>query len=179
MINRFANNPKHDVKLWPLVVTFLMMVGFCLGLNYYVMNGENLNASCRANIYNTLEDRPTDVVIDFTIKGKEIELQYRFIEDEYEVEQSSIIMKGTLLKLDMEAMTYRLELDSGELLSSLSPPRFPEQMSRLIEYSRNALSGATPSSIPLDIHVLDLNAVQGNAVIQFHPGNGVWACELN
>ncbi len=177
MINLFANNLKHDVKVWPLIVTFLMIIGFCLGLNYYVMNGENLQASCRANIYTTLEDRPTDIVIDIITKGKKIELQYRFLEDE--IEQSSIIMKGTLLKLDLKTMTYRLELDSGELLSSISPPRFPEQMSRLIEYSQNALPGVTPTTIPLDIHVLDMNAVQGNAVIQFHPGNGVWACELN
>lgn len=168
---------KHDVKVWPLFATFFMIVGFCLGLNYYVMNGENLTASCTANIYNTLEDRPTDVVINIITKGKEVELQYRFLEDE--IEQSSIIMKGTLLKLDLETMTYRLELDRGDLFSSIYPPRFPEQMSRLIEYSRNVQSGAALASIPLDIHVLDMNAVQGNAVIQFSPGHGVWACELN
>ncbi|RTR34952.1 hypothetical protein EKG39_04640 [Shewanella atlantica] len=177
MINRFPGNLRQGVKVWPLIITFLMIVGFCLGLNYYVMNGENLTASCKANIYNAFEGRPTDVVIDITTKGKLVELQYRFLEEE--IEQSSIIMRGTLLELDLETMTYRLALDSGELLSHISPPRFPERMSRLIEYSRNPLSGDTPHSIPLDIHVLDMNAVQGNAVIQFRPGNGIWACDLN
>lgn len=175
MINRFTGSLR--VKVWPLIITFLMIIGFCLGLNYYVMNGESLAASCRANIYNTLEGRPTDVIVDISTKGKRVELQYRFLEEE--IEQSSIIMRGTLLELDLETMTYRLALDSGESLSYISPPRFPQQMSRLIEYSRSVRSGDAPDSIPLDIHVLDMNAVQGNAVIQFHPGNGIWACELN
>ncbi len=154
----------------------MMIICFCLGLNYYVMNGENLTASCRANLYDAIENRLTDVVVDISTKGKEVELQYRFLEQE--IEQSSIIMRGTLLKLDLDTMTYRLALQSGELLSNIMPPRFPEQMSRLIEYTR-AAPGPSPTSIPLNIHVLDMNAVQGNAVIQFQPGNGIWACELN
>jgi hypothetical protein len=174
VVNQHLKSMSYAKKIWLLICSLLVIIGICVGLHYFVGPEDNLTLLCRADLYTKDAERDVKVGVDIKVAGDVVTLKYRSFESGGEM--SSMILSGKVDQFDLTSMTFKLKLDQGQVVSSLSKKSFSNHMKTVIDSSRLAITNGSPLS--LEIHLLEIDEKQDYAIIQFSPDDGLWGCDL-
>ena len=171
----FSQRNKYGLQIWPILFSLFTVVILMSGLHYYHLSEDGIDLVCKGNSYG--EDASDDLELLLTVEtnAKEVMLNYQFSRKDNPLGKITFI--GVLDTLDVASMTYRLLIDEGELQLSFGQQAIPAHMSYIIDSAKQVL--ADPKTARLNLHIIDMDSAKGYAVIQFHPGNGIWICDLD
>lgn len=165
------------VKIWPLALMMITILLVVFGLHNVADQKDDWDLSCDASMYKPDAANDHNHSVKLTVKSHDghVVISYDYMENG--VYQGSIRMTGDIIAFEVSSLTLHIKVTAGEALSSLNRPDLPNHFKRILDDNFAFLSRVN-NGVTLSLQMSEMDLKRGFAVLNFFPGNNIWACDI-
>ncbi|MCF1428973.1 MAG: hypothetical protein LPD71_11200 [Shewanella sp.] len=165
------------MKVWPLAVMMVTILLVVLGLHSVANKKEDWNLSCDGTFYepDKQDETPRTVKLTFVSQDGHAVIGYDYFRDDHF--QGGIRLFGKIVGFEVSSLSLHVRVTKGEVLSDISKLELPSYLQKILDENMNFLSRLNEGML-FTLKMSEMDLKQGYAILNFDPGNNIWACKV-